>query len=344
MAGGYTWPGDRLALVGANGQGKTNLLEGIGLVSALRSFRTTEGRSLPAWGGGGFELGWTLAHEQRGETVIHLTVERGRRELTVDGEKVARFGDYVGLYPTAVFTAQDLQLLRGAPAGRRRLLDLVLSSVDGSYLEALRRYHRGVEDRNRLLRQQGSDRELTAFEQALAEPAARLAEVRQAGLSEWGTDLIAAYGAFAPATEVPSLDYRPDDPAPDAAAWRERWARDRTRDRLNGLTNHGPHRDDFLLRLGGKDAREFASEGQQRSLVLALRIAQARFLHRRTGVRPVILADDILGELDPTRRRAFWTALDPAAQIFATGTTPFEPADPPWQTWSVADGRLEAGN
>lgn len=328
--------------MGPNGQGKTNLLEGLGMVSALRSFRTTDGRSLAAWGRGGYALEWTLEHERRGRTEVALTVERGQRVLEVDGERLTRYGDYVGEFPTAVFTAQDVQLLRGSPAGRRRLLDLVLASVDGGYLEDLRRYHRGVDGRNRLLKAGAQERELAAFEAALAEPAARLVEARRQGLASWAEDLVVAYAAFAPASEEPALDYRPDIDAVDAQSWLERWERSRARDRLAGLTQLGPHRDDFSLRLGGRDAREFASEGQQRSLVLALRLAQAAFLHRKTGVRPVILADDILGELDPGRRQAFWNALDGEAQVFASGTVvPEVPAGASWAVWSVREGRLD---
>jgi len=342
-AAGHTWAEGRHAFVGANGQGKTNLLEGIGLVSALRSFRTIEGRSLPAWGQSGYALAWTVDHERRGRTEIQLTVERGKRVLEVDGERLNRFGDYVGEFPTTVFTAQDLQLLRGSPAVRRRLLDFVLASVDGDYLDDLRRYHRGLEGRNRLLKTGAHDRELAAFEQALADSAARLVVARRAGIAAWADDLATAYAAFAPASEQPSLDYRPDTDADAASAWLERWARGRVRDRAAGVTQQGPHRDDFSLRLGGRDAREFASEGQQRSLVLALRLAQAAFLHHKTGIRPVILADDILGELDPERRRAFWNALDPQAQLFATGTTvPASPNPQAWTLWDVSAGQLTA--
>jgi DNA replication and repair protein RecF len=106
-------------------------------------------------------------------------------------------------------------------------------------------------------------------------------------------------------------------------------------------TQRGPHRDDFEFFLDGQPAREVASEGQQRCLVLALRLAQVALSQERTGLRPVLLADDVLGELDPERRRRFWSALDPGLQVIATGTSlPDDAALGRWQVFSVEAGRF----
>ena len=102
----------------------------------------------------------------------------------------------------------------------------------------------------------------------------------------------------------------------------------------------GPHRDDFRFTVRGTMARDYASEGQQRSLVLALRLAQAAWFHERSGVRPVLLADDVLGELDPKRRRRFWSAIDPESQVIATGTRLPAAELGTWQVFEVADGNF----
>ena len=141
--------------------------------------------------------------------------------------------------------------------------------------------------------------------------------------------------------------YLPDWAETDPAGWRRRLADGRTRDLAFRATLTGPHRDDLELRIGGGAARDFASEGQQRSAVLALRLAQAAWFRERSGVAPIILADDVLGELDPARRGRFWSALPADSQVIATGTqlpgagTGGDGVR--WQVLQVAAGSFTAG-
>jgi DNA replication and repair protein RecF len=153
----------------------------------------------------------------------------------------------------------------------------------------------------------------------------------------------AAYARIAPAAEAAGLAYAPDFAQPDEGAFAAMLAAGRERDGLLKTTQRGPHRDDLEFTLDGHPAREVASEGQQRSLVLALRLAQAAWFQERTGVPPVLLADDVLGELDPERRRRFWAALDPTLQIIATGTSlPDDAALGHWQVFRVETGHFAA--
>ncbi len=112
----------------------------------------------------------------------------------------------------------------------------------------------------------------------------------------------------------------------------------RERDLKTGMTGVGPHRDDLRFEVSGRDAKDFASEGQQRTLMLALRLAQAAWFHGRSGVRPVLLADDVLGELDPARSERFWATLDPESQVMASGTRLPDAAAGGWQVFTVAGG------
>ena len=134
------------------------------------------------------------------------------------------------------------------------------------------------------------------------------------------------------------MRYKPDLAHAETADWSAVFAKNRGRDIVFKNTGTGPHRDDFRFSVCRTAAKDFASEGQQRSLVLALRLAQAAWYHQKSGVRPVLLADDVLGELDPARRLRFWSAIDPASQVIATGTTAPDPALGPWQVFGVADG------
>ena len=379
-----TLAGRRQFLVGANGQGKTNLLESLGLLTALRSFRTAESGQLIRQGQTSAALAIALSHERLGATTVTIRLEGAGKEVMVDQEKITRLGDFIGRFPTVVFSSQDQLLIRGAPAVRRRWLDLALAALDAEYLRALQTYHRALAARNLLLkRDSATDAELLAFEKTMAPAAACVVARRAAGLAELAGIVTRTYAAIALpapdasaavstasavsaplaasaadgqsaassapaegsppglAPETVGFAYAPDCLAATAAAFASLWAEQRQRDRQGRTTARGPQRDDFEFLLRGAPARSFASEGQQRLLVLALRIAQADWIRARTDIEPVLLADDVLGELDPERRARFWSALSPAAQVIATGTAMPEGlvlAD--WQIFRVIGGTI----
>jgi DNA replication and repair protein RecF len=332
--------GPRQFLVGANGQGKTALLEAAGFLTALRSFRTAETRLLIAHGQPEATLVCTVEHEQRGATDITIKLKSGAKEVWMDQERVTRLGDFLGQFPTVAFSSQDQQLIRGSPGGRRRWLDLTLAAMDGAYLQALQGYHRALEGRNALLKKGAPADQLSAFERPLAAQGALLMAARATGLASLATDLTAAYVLLADQAEPAGFAYAPDLTERDEAALLARLASGRARDAQMRTTLAGPHRDDFDFTLNGRPAKDFASEGQQRSLVLSLRLAQAAYYQCRSGIKPVLLADDVLGELDPGRRRRFWTAIASDTQVIATGTAlpPASEEDRPWQVFEVKAG------
>ncbi|WP_269526782.1 DNA replication/repair protein RecF [Coraliomargarita parva] len=327
----------RSFLLGANGQGKSNLLEALGLITALRSFRTQSLTALPQQGGPGYAVVYSVEHEQQGRTEVELQSARAGRTVSVDGEKISRLGDFIGRFPVVPLSSGDLMLLRGSPTERRRFLDLTLSAVDPAYYHALRRYHRGVAERNRLLKQNGSAAELSAFEAEIAPQAVALARRREQGFEALRRVLTCVYEGIAEADEGPEMVFQASDSCESEDAVAAMLRNSRKRDAIVGSTQKGPHRDDFALRLRVGGAREYASDGQQRGLCVALRIAQARFFHERLGVQPVILADDVLGELDPHRKAGFWKACPEDFQIIATGTElPDRPES--WSVWQVRQG------
>jgi DNA replication and repair protein RecF len=358
--------GRRQFLVGANGQGKTNLIEAAGFLTALRSFRTADTRPLIQEGEAEAAVAAEVEHETLGPGRVMAKLRRDGRELWWGEERVARLADHLGKFPTVVFSSQDLQLVRGAPAGRRRWLDLALSAMDATYLRALQTYARALAGRNQLLKRGGAAdaRQLAAFEHLLAPAGAEIVARRSGGLAALSAKMGSAYaqvaggepgapeGAGAPEgtgkgegreeRESASLAYLPGTEEASADGLRMRLESGRARDLQMRTTLIGPHRDDFQIAVRGRDARDFASEGQQRSAVLALRLAQAAWFQERSGVRPVLLADDVLGELDGDRRRRFWAALDPEAQVIATGTAAPDRTLGEWQTFTVAGGVFSA--
>ena len=245
----------------------------------------------------------------------------------------------LGKFPTVVFSSQDLQLVRGAPAGRRRWLDLTLAAVGAADFRARQIFSRALAGRNALLKPgRASDQELAAFEQILAPAAAELIARRRAGLLALGKTLQAAYAQLCDHTEPAGLGYEPNFDEADAEALLARLEAGRARDLQLRTTLVGPHRDDFHFNVRHTAAKDFGSEGQQRSLVLALRLASAAWFQEKTGVRPVLLCDDVLGELDPARRRRFWSAIDHESQVIATGTSLPAAELGAWQVFEVADG------
>jgi DNA replication and repair protein RecF len=332
-------------LVGANGQGKTNLLEAAGFLTALRSFRTTDNKLLVGHGQHCAALAFLVEHEREGETPVTIKLRHDGKELWCDQARVTKLAEYLGRFPTVAFSSQDLQLVRGSPAGRRRWLDLTLAAMDAGYLQSLQTATRALAARNALLKSgRGSAAEFGAFEQALAPAAADLIARRAAGLKSLGDTLRKMYGQLSGDAEPAGLVYAPNFSEPSADSLLARLESGRARDQQFRTTLAGPHRDDFEFTVKHTTAKDFASEGQQRSLVLALRVAQAAWYQEKSGLRPVLLADDVLGELDPLRRARFWAAIDPDSQVIATGThlptTDSDAGAAPidWQVFDVADG------
>lgn len=332
----------RTFLVGANGQGKTNFLEALGYVTALRSFRGAEPRALVALDQKEAGLGFVIEHEQFGESRVTITLGSEGRTVEWEQGKVSKLADFIGKFPTVVFSSQDNQLLRGTPALRRRWLDLTLAAMNGSYLYALQNYTRAVAERNILLKQGARDgAQLDAFENEAAIHAVKVVAARSAGVAELSGHFAQAHARLVPEsrTEKAALIYEPDIAVQTPEEFAALLVKTRPRDLLLKSTEKGPHRDDFALLLSGRPARMFASEGQQRCLVIALRLAQVAYFKDKGRVEPVLLCDDVLGELDPSRRMRFWAALDGEPQVIASGTIPPE-GDYRWQILQVEEGKI----
>jgi len=331
--------GSRSFFVGPNGQGKTNLLEAVGYVTALRAFRPGGNRVLIREGEGEAALGYTFGPDRLGTSEVTIRIRPKGKAVELDRTPVKRLGDLIGRFPTVLFASEDVHLVRGAPSLRRRFLDLHLASLDAAYLDQLQRYHRALDQRNRLLKTSVAASELTAFEEGLAPAAVALIQIRRTGLQSLQQKMQRFFSGLTAEAETATLEYRADldgDEAHLLATWRHQ----RERDARLKTTEHGPHRDDLLLRIQGREAAWYASEGQQRALVLALRFAQLADARERSGLVPVVLADDVLGELDPERRRRFWSLLDSDVQLLATGTQIPEADTHTWQQVQVREGHF----
>ena len=330
----------RVFFLGLNGQGKTNLLEAIGLSSTLRSFRKSGMDGLVKHGQKQSRLFYRFTDEEGEKNEILLEFQdKGEKNLEVEGEKIRRLTDYLGSFPSVSLSSRDFRLIRDGPAERRRWLDILLSSSSSGYFETLRIFHRSLRERNAILKNSGGDRELDAFERSLIPNAQKLYQLRKQAITQISDSLIKYYQSLSDGKEQVGLRYRPNFEIEKVDEYAGKLLFDRMRDRQLGNTRRGPHRDDFEFLLGEKDARTFASEGQQRGLILGLRLAEFEYLKSATRRTPIILADDVLGELDEERKANFKKLLPPEAQVFASGTSlPSSEEKEIWEVFLVKDG------
>jgi DNA replication and repair protein RecF len=329
-------------LLGDNAQGKTNLLEAIYLVATLRSFRGVGSAQMVRHGQKGYFVGATIINEGRQQVKLYWSARE--RNLMLNQRPVRKLTDYLGVLRTVVFCAEDLLLIKGPGRGRRRFLDLLLSQTVPTYLPLLQRYTRALRSRNALLRQPLQDAvALDSFSQELLTAGEEIIRHRRQLVPRFEPLARAAYRQIASGGEDLRLEYQPSVKGDFAVAL----AQSRSRERAFRLTMLGPHRDEVQLLLADKSAAQFASEGQKRTLAIALKMAQAEYLWETQGTPSVLLIDDILGELDARRRSAFLPLLQRAhqsrGQVFMTGTEENWPPEVAQQAtrWEVKNGILE---
>jgi DNA replication and repair protein RecF len=333
-------PGFHLFL-GDNAQGKTNILEAIYLLSTLRSFRGVASAQMVRHGQAGFFVGGKTQHA--GEHEIKLYWSAKERKLAVDGRPVRRMSEFLGVFRSVVFCSEDIQLVKGPASRRRRYLDLLLAQTQGSYLPVLQRYSRTVRSRNALLKQRVIDAAaLEAFTREMIDTGEVLMRMREKILPEITPIACEAYRRITNGAEDFRLDYTPSVRTDFAVELRK----NETRERSMRTTIVGPHRDELVLKLAGQSVAQFGSEGQKRSVVIALKMAQAEYLTSVHGSAPVLLIDDIMGELDVKRRSGFLPLLrrvhQAHSQVFMTCTEENWPAElgKDLQRWEVRAGKL----
>ena len=309
-------PGVQIFL-GANAQGKTNIIEALYYAAFGRSHRTSSDAELIRVGAEGAHIGLSFRrHDVPGE--LSFTFARGaRRRITYAGESL-RQRDLVGILPMVLFSPEDLFLVKGAPALRRRYLDAELSQASPAYYGELLRYTRILKQRNAVLKdireRLAAPDDLPPWDAQLAKSAAyivtrRIAAVAQLGaLSARVQAVLAAGEELALAYEIAGAgaeDFAEDDMTESLHVWYNKMlCEGRARDIARAATGVGPHLDDLVLRVGGMSLRSYGSQGQQRTGALALKLAELFYLQENIGEAPILLLDDVMSELDADRRRA----------------------------------------
>ncbi len=334
-------PGFHL-LLGDNAQGKTNILEAIYLLATLRSFRGVGGSQMIRHGQKGYFVGGNVVGQ--GTAAVKAYWSARERKLSRNGEPVRKLSEYLGTLRAVVFCTEDLLLVKGTARVRRRFLDLLLTQTQTAYLPLLQRYMRAVRARNAVLKKRALDPVLLeSFTRELVQSGNALMQYRRELLPRISPLARLAYRRIAGEQEELRIAYAPSVKLDFAAEL----ARLQARELSYRTTLIGPHRDELQLLINDQPAAQFASEGQKRSLVIALKMAQAEYLTGIHGAPPVLLIDDVMGELDAKRRSGLLPLLERThhaqGQVFMTCTERNWPRELERRvvTWQVEGGAVQ---
>ena len=300
-------PADTLTVIcGKNGQGKTNLLESVWLCTGGKSFRGAKDIELVREEAD-FALVESVVQGFGKETQLRIAIggqnnDKKGRTAKANGVNYGRASNLAGIFTAVVFDPGHLSLVKGSPEGRRKFIDAALCQLYPSYLTLFRRYTRLVTQKNALLKAfwqtQGARDLLDVFDEKLAETGMQVSGKRQEYLAMITPEILHNYDDIASGSEKMKISYQPSFDTDLLSVLHKV----REKDIAAGFCTAGPHREDFNITIDGRDAKIFASQGQQRSAVLSLKLAEAAGAQKVTGEHPVMLLDDVLSELDDTRQ------------------------------------------
>jgi DNA replication and repair protein RecF len=329
------------AITGGNGHGKTNLLEAVGYLATLRSFRGAHTEALIR---SGADRTVVRADAHRLERALLIEVElslTGRDRAQVNRQPLRRARDLLGALQITVFAPDDLAIVKGGPQGRREYLDDMLVALQPRHDALLRDLDRIVRQRNTLLKQSGgrATAEIAAtldvWDAKLAATGSAVAAARAGLVATIEAEVSAAYDRVAERSAQVTLAYQ----SSWAGSLAEALAAARSEDLRRGVSTVGPHRDDLAASIGSLPSRSHASQGEQRSLALALRLGGHHQVTEVLGSPPVLLLDDVFSELDPERSDALLASL-PAGQVLLTTAGPLPSLARPEATIRVEDGKV----
>jgi DNA replication and repair protein RecF len=336
-AGGLT------VIVGANGEGKTNLLEAIGYLATLASFRGAPGDAMVRQGAEVAIVRADVVDADDREALVEAELRAvGRDRVQVNKQPLKRARDLLGTVRVSVFSPDDLVLVKGGPAERRRYLDDALVACAPKHDATLGDLDRVLRQRNVLLKQASGrmtpevEATLDVFDDKLVEVGERLGTARAALVDKLEPVVAKAYDVVASAAASVTMSYD----APWRGSLADRLVAARTDDLRRGVTTVGPHRDDVLLTVNGMPARTHASQGEQRSLALGLRLGAHELVTEYARSAPILLLDDVFSELDPDRSIALLRALPPGGQALLTTAGVLPQGLEPEQVLTVRDGKV----
>ncbi|MGK7943356.1 MAG: DNA replication/repair protein RecF [Microcystaceae cyanobacterium] len=351
--------GQKTILVGNNAQGKSNLLESVELLATLKSHRVLRDREFVLEGA---EMGHIQGSLERqyGEVGLSIILRcSGKRTLSVNQEVVRRQTEFLGLLNAVVFSSLDLGLVRGSPDLRRTWLDTLVTQLEPVYAYILQQYGQILRQRNALLKQLRKNdlsnpdlTQLKLWDQQLAEMGSRVTRRRARVIERLYPIACHWHEKISQQTEKLEINYNPninwqnDDPEQVKAAFLQKIEERRLVEQQLGATVVGPHRDDIIFTIDQNPAKSYGSQGQQRTLVLALKLAELQLIEEVIGEPPLLLLDDVLAELDPQRQNQLLETIQERFQTLIT-TTHLQSFDAGWlkssQILTVEKGEIISG-
>ena len=323
-AGTFDLTSGTTAIIGGNGQGKTNLAESLAYLATLSSFRGAPNEAMVRAGADTAVIRATIRYDDGRETLIEAELAvAGRNRVQVNRQKLARVRDLLGVVRVTVFSPDDLVLVKGGPGERRRYMDDTLVALATKYDAARLEIDRIVKQRNTLLKQAGGRLNdelavtLDVWDAKFADVADQFGYARATLVSRIAPMVQEAYDNLAGVATPIELTYEPE--------WRRSGlvaalAEARAADVRRGVSTVGPHRDELGVTINGLPGRTHASQGEQRTLALALRLAAHRLVTERTGQAPVLVLDDVLSELDDDRSSALLAHIPPGQVVITTAS------------------------
>ncbi len=311
-------------IVGMNGMGKTNLLDAIYYACMGKSYFGVTDRDIVMQGTDFFRLEAHFEREKKTEKIVVKVMPRKKKALERNDVAYQKISEHVGLLPVVIIAPDDTRIATEGSEGRRRFLDNTLSQIDQQYLRMLIRYNHILKQRNAALKQFGEQRKtdptlLQIYDDQLIKPALHLHEKRSAFLADFGPELAQTYQVISGEREVVNCAYQSTLTEKD---FRQILLDTREKDMILQRTTAGPHRDDLDFSIEARPVKRFASQGQLKSFILSLKLAQYRILKMKKKLAPILLLDDIFDKLDNERIKHLIQLLirDEYGQIFITDT------------------------
>jgi DNA replication and repair protein RecF len=315
-------------LFGHNGQGKTNVLESIYYLALTKSFRTSLDKNLICYQEAYFRIEGELedVHGRLQRSSIAYSPDEGKR-LNYNGQIVSVFSEYIGSVSVVLLAPMDLEISQGGPYIRRRFLDIMLSQASNLYLHHLIEYRRALKQRNVLLQsEQRNENLIQSWEEALIQNGMVLIQKRMEAVESISQMVKEYYQELSGRTDKIKIVYQnsvmPNHSENLESAYAEAFNKSRSKEYQTGSTSVGPHRDDLLFLINGKPLRVVGSQGEHKTFVISLKMAEFFFLQRMHDEPPILLFDDIFGELDADRITNMIHSLSNIGQVFLTTTSP----------------------